>query len=417
MNFAFVDPARTRGLAEEMPVIVPHHHEYAVIEHRPGAIEGAARDHVDRTGQRGAGQVRRGRVNHLQPRDVVHRNGVEIYAARGAAARHARDVETANGDWHIFGRHSAQRDGPRGATDDINRDAREIFQEVAWVAFEHAAELVCRNDVDDIGGETLLVDRDRGSVHFLGRGDDEIRELHDAPAEFEVASGGGAGGHRDRGGFDIETREERLDRRRTRRHLSEPVATARIGEGFERRAFDRDPRPFDEITGAQVDDASLDRAGGGRLGQHRRREKKGAQRARPDRDETESGFHKREVERSLVNAPFLTGNPSYRVPPFGLLRKAAVRCVQASVARRKSRHVIDAIRSPGRERRDIYVGTFSLSSRSGLQPEILILYVSQFMATYTRTKVSPMARTADGPRFGSRIASLLQPAGTRETWN
>src|SRR5688500_12950574 len=40
-----------------------------------------------------------------------------------------------------------------------------------------------------------------------------------------------------------------------------------------------------------------------------------------------------------------------------------------SLGRRKSRNVIDAIRSPARERREVYVGTFSLSSRSGLQRE------------------------------------------------
>jgi hypothetical protein len=45
--------------------------------------------------------------------------------------------------------------------------------------------------------------------------------------------------------------------------------------------------------------------------------------------------------------------------------------------------VIDAIRSPARERREVYVRTFSLRSRSGLQPEIVILYVSEFVATYT----------------------------------
>src|SRR5688572_25310800 len=42
-----------------------------------------------------------------------------------------------------------------------------------------------------------------------------------------------------------------------------------------------------------------------------------------------------------------------------------------SGSRRKSRNVNDAIRSPARERREVYVGTFSLSSRSGLQPEIV----------------------------------------------
>jgi len=53
-----------------------------------------------------------------------------------------------------------------------------------------------------------------------------------------------------------------------------------------------------------------------------------------------------------------------------------------SGARRKSRNIIDAIRSPARERMGIDVGTFSLSSRPGLQSEIVIPYVSEFVATY-----------------------------------
>ena len=51
---------------------------------------------------------------------------------------------------------------------------------------------------------------------------------------------------------------------------------------------------------------------------------------------------------------------------------------------RKSQNVIDGIRSPARERRDSYVGMFSLSSRSGLQTDFVILYVSEFTADYTR---------------------------------
>ena len=45
---------------------------------------------------------------------------------------------------------------------------------------------------------------------------------------------------------------------------------------------------------------------------------------------------------------------------------------------------MDATRSPVRERRDSYVGTFSLSSRSGLQTDIVILYVTEFTADYSR---------------------------------
>jgi hypothetical protein len=43
----------------------------------------------------------------------------------------------------------------------------------------------------------------------------------------------------------------------------------------------------------------------------------------------------------------------------------------SSVVRRKSPRAIDAIRSPERGRTDVYAGTFSRSSRSGLQLEIV----------------------------------------------
>ena len=38
-----------------------------------------------------------------------------------------------------------------------------------------------------------------------------------------------------------------------------------------------------------------------------------------------------------------------------------------------------------RERGEVYLGTYSLSSRSGLQPEVVFLYVSEFVATYAVT--------------------------------
>jgi hypothetical protein len=54
--------------------------------------------------------------------------------------------------------------------------------------------------------------------------------------------------------------------------------------------------------------------------------------------------------------------------------------------------MIDTIGSPARERRDFYDHMFSLSSRSGLHSEIVVLYVSEFVAAYSK---KPDPRTID----------------------
>src|SRR5687767_15652354 len=108
--------------------------------------------------------------------------------------------------------------------------------------------------------------------------------------------------------------------------------------------------------------------------------------------------HYRQQRRAsgFENGAFRTVCPSYSrsmpymlrggYPPGATLKtrgasRGLFRCITR--AARKSPNVIDAIRSPARERREVYVGTFSLSSRSGLQPEIVILYVSERVATYS----------------------------------
>ncbi len=57
------------------------------------------------------------------------------------------------------------------------RDAGKKLEELADVALGDGAELVGRDDVLDVGGEALLVDRDGAGIGLLGGGDDEGVEL------------------------------------------------------------------------------------------------------------------------------------------------------------------------------------------------------------------------------------------------
>ena len=59
---------------------------------------------------------------------------------------------------------------------------------------------------------------------------------------------------------------------------------------------------------------------------------------------------------------------------------------------------MDATRSPARERRDPYVGTFSLSSRSGLQTEIVVDYISEFAVAWT-SEAEPQTAVGFGARY------------------
>lgn len=110
VNLAGVNPARAGGLAEEVTVVVAHHQECAVTENGPGAVESATGNHVHRAGERGARGFGCRRVQDLEARDVVHRDGMKIHAARSTAAGAAGDIEAADGDGHVFGGHAANRD-------------------------------------------------------------------------------------------------------------------------------------------------------------------------------------------------------------------------------------------------------------------------------------------------------------------
>src|SRR5690606_33690813 len=59
------------GDAIELDQIVAHHEVEAAAEDGPRPLERTPGDHVDRAGERRAGGVGRGRVRHLDARDVV----------------------------------------------------------------------------------------------------------------------------------------------------------------------------------------------------------------------------------------------------------------------------------------------------------------------------------------------------------
>ena len=120
----------------------------------------------------------------------------------------------------------------------------------------------------------MLVDGDGCGVHLLRAGDDELVQFHDrtvwggrgrerAGGETEIAPRNLTRGDGDESGLLSLAREEHPDAGRAGRNLSEAKQAAGVGEGLERRAFDRDAGAFDGIAGPEVGDAALDDTGGG----------------------------------------------------------------------------------------------------------------------------------------------------------
>ena len=258
-------------------MVVPHQEIDAVVEDRLRTFERAARNHVDRAGQRHAGRLGRGCVEDLDPRDVIERNLVEQDVAVGARSGGPGEIEAADGDRHVAGGDAVHRELARLAAGDINIHARKVFEELAHIAVAVRAELFGGDDVFHARGEPLLVDRDRGAGHFLRRGDDELAEFHDisrapglAPArarlEVEVALRRGAAGDDDRFRLHIEPREKNPHPRRAGGDVGEAVLSAGVGDGFEPGALDRDAGTLDVFAVADIEHAAFDDAGGEGLG-------------------------------------------------------------------------------------------------------------------------------------------------------
>jgi hypothetical protein len=161
---------RTRSLLELVRTVPPHQIGVG-LEFRARTLEGAARNHVHRAGERRALRLGRRRVLHLDPGSARDRRHVHLHAARRTAvAAGARHREAVDRDRNILGRHPVDRDPARQGTRLVlDGDTGQKFQKLAHAPLGHVAELIGRDHALDVGGETLLVDRDRRAVHVARR--------------------------------------------------------------------------------------------------------------------------------------------------------------------------------------------------------------------------------------------------------
>ena len=244
-----------------------------------GPFERGAWDHVDGTGEGGARGLGGGRVADFDARDAVDGKLIEVRDAAGAVAGGTGEIEAADGDGDVGGRYAVHRDrtGLAGAV--IHRDAREKFHDLARRAVDDGPEFVGGDDVHDGAGEALFVDGDGGAVHFFRSADDKLFELDGIAggarfrrrggAHCDVMHGSLAGGDVDGGGLGEETGEEHLYLRSACRHARETVVTRGVAECLLGRAFEGEAGSLQISAAAGVEDAALNGAGGGVLGDHR----------------------------------------------------------------------------------------------------------------------------------------------------
>ena len=180
----FFAPAGAWSFAQKGALGVLHEERNAVVERRFVALEGAARDEIHGAGESGAGLFGCRRTVYFDARDAVDGNLVELDRARGAGTRSTRHIETADGDRDVARRHAADRETPGIAARVIARDAREKLHELAHAAVGDRAECIRGDDVGDVFCKTLLVDRDRGRVHFA-------RSIDGKSGEFDRVVGAG----------------------------------------------------------------------------------------------------------------------------------------------------------------------------------------------------------------------------------
>ena len=279
VNLVGLVPRRS-GCFFQLLLRITKHQIRTPVEHRLRTFEGSARHHVHAARERRARRLRRWRVIHFDPRDVVDRNLLELDGAARARRRRAGKTESANRHRHVVRRRAAERDRARIATTVVHADTGNKFQKLTDVALRHVAELVRRNDVDHVGRKALLVNRDCGAIHLLRGPDFKLGEFHHPGVlvfdrglqrriETEVTLHGGTVGHDDRLGLHIQTREKYAHLYCARRHAREAILARRIGERLDPGALDREARLLKIFAVAGVEDAALDRAPRGRLGQCR----------------------------------------------------------------------------------------------------------------------------------------------------
>ena len=279
MNLVGLVPRRS-GRLFQLLLRITKHQIRTPVEHRLRTFEGSARHHVHAARERRARRLRRWRVIHFDPRDVVDRNLLELDGAARARRRRAGKTESANRHRHVVRRRAAERDRARIATTVVHADTGNKFQKLTDVALRHVAELVRRNDVDHVGRKALLVDRNRGAIHLLRGADLKLGEFHHPSVlvfdrglqrriQSEITLHGGPVGHDDRLGLHIQTREKYAHLYCARRHAREAILARRIGECLDPGALDREARLLKIFAVAGVEDAALNCAPRGRLGQCR----------------------------------------------------------------------------------------------------------------------------------------------------
>jgi hypothetical protein len=84
--------------------------------------------------------------------------------------------------------------------------------------------------------------------------------------QIEIVLGRPAGADDDGVALPIQASEEHAHLRGTRRNVREPIITGRVGERFQRHAFDRDPRLANVFAISHVEYAALDHASFGAPG-------------------------------------------------------------------------------------------------------------------------------------------------------
>ena len=105
-------------------------------------------------------------MRDLDPRDVIEIEEADFDGAAGVVVAGGGQADAAERDGGVGRGRAVEGDRAAVAAAEVNRDAGHKLQELRDVALGDGAELIGGDDVFDVGGEALLVDRNGGAVHF-----------------------------------------------------------------------------------------------------------------------------------------------------------------------------------------------------------------------------------------------------------
>ena len=245
-------------------------YEGIAVEYGFGTFEGAAGDDIYRARERHAGGFRRRGIEHFDARDVVGRKILRIDMA-GSALEGTGHVETIHRHGDVVVGYAVDGNPARNAEAGVDGDAGDELQQVADVALRRGAKFIGGDDVAHVRGKTLLVDRDRGPVHFARLGDDETREFlnyctrddgafaETAQLEIVFSRSASPDGHSDC--LCHQASAKRLNVGGAGRNAWEIVLADVVGEYFEARALNGDSRSLSVFAAAGVEDAAAQRSG------------------------------------------------------------------------------------------------------------------------------------------------------------